>query len=347
MMLPKVFNRTSSSSPAIDKKSRRTDSTSTSGAVKTSSSGSNSSDAQAGKSGTRTSVDLERPLPSRTSSSSAEKKSASKGPKTAAVAKDRSKDILKGRKAAHSPRPPSKSQSRDKFDPDSHPLNLPPEELRRLSHLSRLSANLQAMGDDETPSSPAAQTQTTQTNGAQNGAGVDKDSAPAPPPHKTPSSPPPPPAPTVDAEACKAAGNKFFKAREYEKAIKEYSKGVSLVAACSCHFSLFYFNLYFPIHLPSYQSHSYLFTRLHPVHISAPPSKPRTICYVARYTSTSLNKFIPLYHVAQRSYRLTSLSHSRRCRTQECNLQVKQGGRLHVGRSLRRGTGRLQGGRSA
>ena len=29
-----------------------------------------------------------------------------------------------------------------------------------------------------------------------------------------------------DAEACKAAGNKFFKAKDYDRAIKEYTKGM-------------------------------------------------------------------------------------------------------------------------
>jgi len=32
--------------------------------------------------------------------------------------------------------------------------------------------------------------------------------------------------PTVDAEACKTSGNKFFKAKEYDKAVREYSKGI-------------------------------------------------------------------------------------------------------------------------
>jgi DnaJ family protein C protein 7 len=36
-----------------------------------------------------------------------------------------------------------------------------------------------------------------------------------------------PPVPTIDAEACKAAGNKFFKARDFDKAVEEYSKGMS------------------------------------------------------------------------------------------------------------------------
>ena len=54
---------------------------------------------------------------------------------------------------------------------------------------------------------------------------------PVPPPHRTPTSAsttpsPQPETPKVDAEACKAAGNKFYKAGQYEKAIEEYSKGL-------------------------------------------------------------------------------------------------------------------------
>ncbi|KAL1297002.1 hypothetical protein AAFC00_004597 [Neodothiora populina] len=70
------------------------------------------------------------------------------------------------------------------------------------------------MGDEDiaTPS-PASASPAPQTNGA---------AAPPPPPHGSS----PPPQPSVDAEAYKAAGNKFFKAREYEKAVQEYTKAV-------------------------------------------------------------------------------------------------------------------------
>ena len=60
-------------------------------------------------------------------------------------------------------------------------------------------------------------------HGMENGNG---DSSPVPPPHRVPAEPPAPPRPTIDAEACKAAGNKFFKMGDYDKAIREYSKGV-------------------------------------------------------------------------------------------------------------------------
>jgi DnaJ family protein C protein 7 len=49
---------------------------------------------------------------------------------------------------------------------------------------------------------------------------------PTPPPHRTKSSPPPPPElRPEEAEAFKAAGNKFYKAGQYGKAIDEYTKG--------------------------------------------------------------------------------------------------------------------------
>lgn len=69
------------------------------------------------------------------------------------------------------------------------------------------------------------------------------DSSPIPPPHginttsspspvpKTPLPAPPPiqplqpPLPTIDAEACKTLGNKYFIAKDYKKAIKEYTRG--------------------------------------------------------------------------------------------------------------------------
>ncbi len=59
-------------------------------------------------------------------------------------------------------------------------------------------------------------------NGATNG------KAPTPPPHKSaPTSPAPAAVPTAeDAEAFKTAGNKFYKAKEYKRAIEEYTKGV-------------------------------------------------------------------------------------------------------------------------
>ncbi len=51
------------------------------------------------------------------------------------------------------------------------------------------------------------------------------DDSPVPPPHKAPS---PPPKPAFDPEACKTTGNKYFKAKDFTKAIAEYTKGEQL-----------------------------------------------------------------------------------------------------------------------
>ena len=58
-----------------------------------------------------------------------------------------------------------------------------------------------------------------------------EDAPPRPPPHRTPTSPSLqsqqiPPQQQVDPETFKAIGNKFFKAKEYDKAIGEYSKAI-------------------------------------------------------------------------------------------------------------------------
>src|ERR1700761_1563858 len=112
-----------------------------------------------------------------------------------------------------------------------HPLNLPPEERKRLSEMSAASDPLPQPMDidrEQTASpgaaspSPAATTPGAfpQPNGV-NGTANHAERPPTPPLHRTPTGPSP-----EDAESHKAAGNKFFKAKEYEKAIAEYSKGI-------------------------------------------------------------------------------------------------------------------------
>lgn len=73
--------------------------------------------------------------------------------------------------------------------------------------------------DPSTPATnaPGAYPDTNGTNGAT------EEKSPTPPPHKAQ----PPPKPAVDAEACKATGNKFFKAKDFDRAIKEYTKGMA------------------------------------------------------------------------------------------------------------------------
>jgi DnaJ family protein C protein 7 len=111
------------------------------------------------------------------------------------------------------------------YDPDSHPLNLHPDELRRLTAMESVGddgARSEMDVDQEQPTTSTPSTPLPQTPGAfQNG--MMDERSPTPPPHRSPL---PPPKPPVDAEACKAAGNKFFKAKDYDRAIKEYTKGM-------------------------------------------------------------------------------------------------------------------------
>lgn len=153
--------------------------------------------------------------------SSPEKKSRS------AIVKEQQRE-----KKPKSPRAGSTSSfafRRRSSDTHSHPLNLPPEELRRLSALrtANMASPREENGEPMQESTPAPQ----QAPGAfpqANGAGVNgehsDESGPAPPPHRSASSSPPQ-SPAVNAEECKEAGNKFFKAKQYDKAIEEYTKG--------------------------------------------------------------------------------------------------------------------------
>ena len=59
-------------------------------------------------------------------------------------------------------------------------------------------------------------------------ADTESENTPIPPPHKVQS---PPPKPAIDPEVCKATGNKYFKAKDYPKAIAEYTKGKRLSSA--------------------------------------------------------------------------------------------------------------------
>ena len=136
----------------------------------------------------------------------------------------------------------SSSSRRNKIDPNTHPLNLHPDEYKRLSALSAMSdrSSFDKMDVDREasaapPSSPPTQPQPaagkpkftvplnipTNTNGTKEPANGE---GPAPPPHRSnPSSP----VPTTEdeAESYKAAGNKFFKEKDYRNAIIQYSRG--------------------------------------------------------------------------------------------------------------------------
>jgi len=146
----------------------------------------------------------------------------------------RDRDQREKEKKPKSPRASSSFAFRRRSS-DSHPLNLPPEELRRLSALrtANMASPREEISEPMQESTPAPQQAPgafPQANG--NGANGDhtEESGPAPPPHKSPSNSPPPQSPVVDAQQCKEAGNKFFKAQQYDKAIEEYTKGWSFQA---------------------------------------------------------------------------------------------------------------------
>lgn len=133
--------------------------------------------------------------------------------------------------------PVKKDKKKEKDNRDSHPLNLPPDELRRLS--AAMAAQEGARNSMDTDSnepvssqdaeSPATPLKTApggfpeNVNGTLNGVNWDygDEKSPTPPPHRVPMAE----TPKIDAEAAKAAGNKFFKAKDYPRAIAEYTKG--------------------------------------------------------------------------------------------------------------------------
>ncbi|UNI14029.1 hypothetical protein JDV02_000710 [Purpureocillium takamizusanense] len=148
------------------------------------------------------------------------------------------------RLSRHATEPTSSSRRSSKFDSDIHPLNLPPEERKRFSALANsamsgsnamdidreppVNGNGAAPSSSSSPPPPVTPNPSAQANfSVPIPNGTAHDEAPAPPPHKSnPSSPVP--TPMEDAEAYKAAGNRFFKERIYSKAIEQYTKAVDL-----------------------------------------------------------------------------------------------------------------------
>lgn len=173
------------------------------------------------------------------SSTSPRKKSSSSASATSPSKSHRSRDkdefyrpeLGSSRNSRHSHRSSTHS-TRLSYDKDTHPLNLPPDQLRRLSALSKMADAMDV--DSEAPNtqstSPPAPTSMPGTFDASKANGVNgtaMETGPVPPPHKSnPTSPAAPAAPTPeDAEAFKTAGNKHYKAKEWRKAIDEYTKG--------------------------------------------------------------------------------------------------------------------------
>lgn len=150
-----------------------------------------------------------KPRPKSTPTSSSKKSGSSRASRSSAQAK----------RQTSSPQYPDltsrRHQGRSPGHENLHPLNLPPlERERRLSAMSTSSAG---------PSTPGASDPVFENGSADST--TDTESVPVPPPY---TSSPPPPEPKVDPEDHKNLGNKYFKARDYEKAAAEYTKGMCL-----------------------------------------------------------------------------------------------------------------------
>ncbi|KAH9828885.1 dnaJ homolog-like protein subfamily C member 7 [Teratosphaeria destructans] len=165
--------------------------------------------------------------------SSPEKKSANRG---YFGVKEREKESRRPK----APRPGRSFTKAKKAEEEEHPLNYHPDDPRRLSALSAMSSpperdggvgvNCDPMEYTPAPESPppSAFPKTNGVNG-EHPPNEGSEDVPTPPPHRTPTSPgpaPQPEKPAVDAEACKAAGNKFYKEKKYDQAIAEYSKAI-------------------------------------------------------------------------------------------------------------------------
>lgn len=173
--------------------------------------------------------------------------SSSRSPKKRTPSKSPTKTAGTRDSGAHSSRTRPK-RSPSEYTTDTHPLNLPPDEReRRRSAMSSPSDPLTPMDVDLEAglgsSSPPSATNVTfkQANGVihDNMAtdAVNGEDSPVPPPHGSNPVASPPPKPALDPEACKAVGNKYFKAKDYTKAVQEYSKGMHFSSGSSRYFS--------------------------------------------------------------------------------------------------------------
>lgn len=144
--------------------------------------------------------------------------------------KTKTKTHVKGDKRPNSPRS-SKSFTRGrakKAEDAEHPLNHYRPERFSSAAMTTSDGGVN-LGSDPMQTTPAPETPGAFPMNGVNGDHFDEEqeeSGPVPPPHQIQSSPLPQPEKlAVDAEACKAAGNKFYKAKQYQMAIDEYSKG--------------------------------------------------------------------------------------------------------------------------
>lgn len=168
--------------------------------------------------------------------SSPEKRSPSKKEKE----KDKEKNRRSGTPVGQG------SFTRKDSAPSPHPLNFytPPDERKRFSapRFPIMSDPVPDVDRDAASSPPPSSPPGSfpRANGTSSPVGAESAQAPAPPPHRVPMNNSQPSTPQIraeEAEAFKAAGNKFFKAQDYPKAIQEYSRGLWwTVSACESQF---------------------------------------------------------------------------------------------------------------
>ncbi|RKF73138.1 DnaJ-like protein subfamily C member 7-like protein [Golovinomyces cichoracearum] len=123
------------------------------------------------------------------------------------------------------------------FGLDSHPLNLPPEQRRHFSELSKMPDPERMDEDTEVPNAgltPSPRAKPKSTTSSDNTAKINDTVAanvkgPVPPPHRSNATSPVliTTTPAEEAEIYKSAGNKHYRAKEYKKAIDEYTKAVN------------------------------------------------------------------------------------------------------------------------
>jgi DnaJ family protein C protein 7 len=135
-------------------------------------------------------------------------------------------------------RPLKSPRNRRNSDDNTHPLNRyePGDDLRRHSALTTMSSPRDSLkggvpvGSDSMETTPAPEAPgafpSATTNGTNGEHQSQEEERPAPPPHGRSTPPPPREIRPEDAEAFKAAGNKFYKAGQYAKAIEEYTQGL-------------------------------------------------------------------------------------------------------------------------
>ncbi|KAI4140660.1 MAG: hypothetical protein L6R39_005696, partial [Caloplaca ligustica] len=171
--------------------------------------------------------------------SSKRREASSHSPSPRSVSKSPTKSVKESDPRYQSKKTASRLNSRNISNTDIHPLNLPPDEReKRRSAMSVPSdpptpMDVDPNGDASSAAStppPAASNNYTDVSGDADDEDFERTTSPVPPPHRfiAPTSPPPPPKPSLDPEACKALGNKYFKNKDYVKAIAEYTKALSV-----------------------------------------------------------------------------------------------------------------------